>query len=185
MMATLASLQPRDHDPRPPGYTGRPKTPWISAIVSSACLLFGWGLILIMYLYKYIQKRRRRARRGKALRDAEEADAAAAGGNASKKPVTFIIPPDPAVITGLREPGEHAFRAGVPVRSASMGRILRHHKVDATAMEVLHAHRGREHADGKGGGSEGASEGASEYAHTPPLPMAHSEPDLPSSAIAL
>ncbi|TFY53979.1 hypothetical protein EVG20_g9893 [Dentipellis fragilis] len=177
-MATFASLQPRDHDPRPPGYTGRPKMPWISAIVSSACLLFGWGLILIMYLYKYIQKAAARARRGKALRDAEEAEAAANAANGGKKPVTFIIPPDPAVITGMREPGEQAFRTGTPVRSASMGRIFHHHKVDATAMEVLHAHKGRE--NGKGGGSEGASE----YAQAPPLPIAHSEPDLPSSAIA-
>ena len=79
----------------------RAKTPIVSAIVSSAGVLAIWAVALVGFLWKQYKKRiraKRRARRGLPPKVKKP-----------KKPMpTFIVPPDPAVITGQREPGERA-----------------------------------------------------------------------------
>lgn len=79
----------------------RAKTPIVSAIVSSACVIAIWALALVGFLWKQYKKRirtKRRAARGLPPKVKKP-----------KKPLpTFILPPDPAVITGQREPGERA-----------------------------------------------------------------------------
>ncbi|KAI0254021.1 hypothetical protein BJV78DRAFT_102112 [Lactifluus subvellereus] len=79
----------------------RAKTPIVSAIVSSAGVLTIWILVLLGWLWKQYQKRvraKRRAARGLPPKVKKP-----------KRPLpTFILPPDPAVITGQREPGERA-----------------------------------------------------------------------------
>jgi hypothetical protein len=87
----------------------RAKTPIISAIVSSSCVLALWALVFIGWLWKQYKKRvraKRRAARGLPPKVKKP-----------KKPLpTFILPPDPAVITGQREPGERA----IPRKHGSM-----------------------------------------------------------------
>lgn len=85
------------------------KTPVISAIASSAAVIVIWILVLLGWLWKQYKKRVRAKRR------------AAAGlppkvKKPKKPPPTFILPPDPAVITGQREPGERA----IPRKHGSM-----------------------------------------------------------------
>ena len=79
----------------------RAKTPIISAIVSSAAVICIWTLVFIGWLWKQYKKRiraKRRAARGLPPKVKKP-----------KRPLpTFILPPDPAVITGQREPGERA-----------------------------------------------------------------------------
>ena len=79
----------------------RAKTPIISAIVSSAGVIAIWVLVLIGWLWKQYKKRvraKRRAARGLPPKVKKP-----------KRPLpTFILPPDPAVITGQHEPGERA-----------------------------------------------------------------------------
>ncbi|KAH9061298.1 hypothetical protein EDB87DRAFT_412780 [Lactarius vividus] len=79
----------------------RAKTPIVSAIVSSAGVIAIWALALLGFLWKQYKKRiraKRRAARGLPPKVKKP-----------KKPLpTFIVPPDPAVITGQREPGERA-----------------------------------------------------------------------------
>ena len=79
----------------------RAKTPIVSAIVSSAGVIAIWAIALLGFLWKQYKKRiraRRRAARGLPPKVKKP-----------KKPLpTFILPPDPAVITGQREPGERA-----------------------------------------------------------------------------
>ncbi|KAH9083496.1 hypothetical protein EDB83DRAFT_2511817 [Lactarius deliciosus] len=79
----------------------RAKTPIVSAIVSSAGVLIIWAIALLGFLWKQYKKRiraKRRAARGLPPKVKQP-----------KKPLpTFIVPPDPAVITGQREPGERA-----------------------------------------------------------------------------
>ena len=79
----------------------RAKTPIISAIVSSSVVVAIWTLIFLAWLWKQYKKRVRAKRRAaKGLPPKVKK---------SKKPLpTFILPPDPAVITGQREPGERA-----------------------------------------------------------------------------
>jgi len=87
----------------------RAKTPIISAIVSSSCVLALWALVFIGWLWRQYKKRvraKRRAARGLPPKVKKP-----------KKPLpTFILPPDPAVITGQREPGERA----IPRKHGSM-----------------------------------------------------------------
>ncbi|KAH9978579.1 hypothetical protein BGW80DRAFT_683920 [Lactifluus volemus] len=79
----------------------RAKTPIVSAIVSSAAVIFIWAIVFIGWLWKQYKKRiraKRRAARGLPPKVKKP-----------KRPLpTFILPPDPAVITGQREPGERA-----------------------------------------------------------------------------
>ncbi|KAI0266831.1 hypothetical protein BC834DRAFT_115684 [Gloeopeniophorella convolvens] len=88
----------------------RAKTPIVSAIVSSAGVLAIWLLVFAGWLWKQYKKRiraRRRAARGLPPKVKQP-----------KKPLpTFIVPPDPAVITGQREPGERA----IPPKHGSGG----------------------------------------------------------------
>ena len=85
------------------------KTPIISAIASSAAVLIIWTIVLLGWLWKQYKKRvraKRRAARGLPPKVKKP-----------KKPLpTFILPPDPAVITGQREPGERA----IPRKHGSM-----------------------------------------------------------------
>ncbi|KAH9986561.1 hypothetical protein BJV74DRAFT_537666 [Russula compacta] len=79
----------------------RAKTPIISAIVCSAVLVTIWTLIFLAWLWKQYKKRVRAKRRAaKGLPPKVK--------KPKKPPPTFILPPDPAVITGQREPGERA-----------------------------------------------------------------------------
>ncbi|KAI0051845.1 hypothetical protein FA95DRAFT_1554089 [Auriscalpium vulgare] len=87
-------------------------TPIVSAIVTSAGLLVMWTIILVLWLHKRGKKRRRvrRARRDpvkaaalKAKMDAKKAAQEAAH--------TYIVPPDPAILLGQRQPGDGAFLA--------------------------------------------------------------------------
>jgi hypothetical protein len=82
-------------------FSHRAKTPTISAIASSASVLAIWIIVLFGWLWKQYKKRvraKRRAARGLPPKVKKP-----------KKPLpTFILPPDPAVITGQREPGERA-----------------------------------------------------------------------------
>jgi len=79
----------------------RAKPPTLSAIVSSAAVLLIWALVFVGWLWRQYKKRvraKRRAARGLPPKVKKP-----------KKPLpTFILPPDPAVITGQREPGERA-----------------------------------------------------------------------------
>ncbi|KAI9442197.1 hypothetical protein H4582DRAFT_2201215 [Lactarius indigo] len=79
----------------------RAKTPIVSAIVSSAGVIAIWAIALLGFLWKQYKKRiraKRRAARGLPPKVKKP-----------KKPLpTFILPPDPAVITGQHEPGERA-----------------------------------------------------------------------------
>ncbi|KAF8274497.1 hypothetical protein EI94DRAFT_688674 [Lactarius quietus] len=88
----------------------RAKTPIVSAIVSSAGVLAIWAVALLGFLWKQYKKRiraNRRAARGLPPKVKKP-----------KKPMpTFIVPPDPAVITGQREPGERA----IPPKHRSSG----------------------------------------------------------------
>ncbi|KAF8502280.1 hypothetical protein F5888DRAFT_1183583 [Russula emetica] len=77
----------------------RAKTPIISAIVSSSAVIIIWTLIFLTWLWKQYKKRIRAKRRAaKGLPPKID--------KAKKPAPTFILPPDPAVITGQREPGE-------------------------------------------------------------------------------
>jgi hypothetical protein len=88
----------------------RAKTPIVSAIVSSAGVIAIWAVALLGFLWKQYKKRvrvKRRAARGLPPKVKKP-----------KKPMpTFIVPPDPAVITGQREPGERA----IPPKHRSSG----------------------------------------------------------------
>ncbi|KAI9463613.1 hypothetical protein BJY52DRAFT_924602 [Lactarius psammicola] len=88
----------------------RAKTPIVSAIVSSAGVIAIWALALVGFLWKQYKKRIRAKRRAaKGLPPKVKKP---------KKPLpTFILPPDPAVITGQREPGERA----IPPKHRSSG----------------------------------------------------------------
>jgi hypothetical protein len=79
----------------------RAKTPIVSAIVSSAGVLAIWILVFLGWLWKQYKKRIRAKRRAaKGLPPKVKKP---------KRPLpTFILPPDPAVITGQHEPGERA-----------------------------------------------------------------------------
>ena len=69
--------------------------------MSSAAVITIWTIILVGWLWKQYKKRiraKRRAAKGLPPKVKQP-----------KKPLpTFIVPPDPAVITGQREPGERA-----------------------------------------------------------------------------
>jgi|SRR6266404_688365 len=88
----------------------RAKTPIVSAIVSSAGVLVIWAIALAAFLWKQYKKRIRSQRRAaKGLPPKVKKP---------KKPLpTFIVPPDPAVVSGQREPGERA----IPPKHRSSG----------------------------------------------------------------
>jgi hypothetical protein len=96
---TRAPISDRHHFS--PFKSHRAKTPIISAIASSATVIAIWTFIFCAWLWKQYKKRvraKRRAAKGLPPKIKQP-----------KKPLpTFIVPPDPAVITGLREPGERA-----------------------------------------------------------------------------
>jgi len=89
----------RASDSHSPFKSHRAKTPIVSAIVSSSVVIALWTLIFAGWLWKQYKKRiraKRRAAKGLPPKIKEP----------KKPPPTFIVPPDPAVITGLHEPGE-------------------------------------------------------------------------------
>ncbi|KAI0305742.1 hypothetical protein B0F90DRAFT_1815320 [Multifurca ochricompacta] len=100
----------------------RAKTPIVSAIVSSAGVIAIWVLVLAGWLWKQYKKRIRAKRRAaKGLPPKVKKP---------KNPLpTFILPPDPAVITGQREPGEHAIpkKHGSPGQPSAIELNERHH----------------------------------------------------------
>ncbi|ETW80853.1 hypothetical protein HETIRDRAFT_101940 [Heterobasidion irregulare TC 32-1] len=81
------------------------KTPIIAGVTTAGCLLLAWLVLLFLWLRKRC-RRRRRIRAGLApvpTRDDDDED----DERAPVRPKsTYIIPPDPAVLAGLRRPGE-------------------------------------------------------------------------------
>lgn len=78
------------------------KTPIIAGVTTAACLLLAWLILLLLWLRKR-RRRRRRVRAGLAPDPTRDED----DERAPVRPKsTFIIPPDPAVLAGLRRPGE-------------------------------------------------------------------------------
>lgn len=77
----------------------------IAGIVSGSCVGLAWFVIFCMWLLKQHKKKiaRRKDPAKVALRDVEAL-------RDKTGHTTFIIPPDPAVITGQRKPGESAFQ---------------------------------------------------------------------------
>jgi hypothetical protein len=103
----------------------RAKTPIISAIVSSAAVIAIWTLIFVAWLWKQYKKRIRaklRAKKGLPPKIKKP-----------KKPVpTFILPPDPAVITGQHEPGERV----VPRKHNSIDNANNNDKKSPASIEL-------------------------------------------------
>ncbi|KAH9957937.1 hypothetical protein BC827DRAFT_1157052 [Russula dissimulans] len=86
--------------------------PKISAIVSSSAVAIIWILVFLGWLWRQYKKRvraQRRAARGLPPKVKKP----------KKPPQTFILPPDPAVITGQREPGERAIPRKQAQRSST------------------------------------------------------------------
>ncbi|THH13389.1 hypothetical protein EW146_g6817 [Bondarzewia mesenterica] len=69
------------------------KTPIVSAIITSSCLVLGWSILFILWVIKRYRKRQR-VRTGLAPQEHEKGDIP-----------KYLIPPDPAVLSGLK-PGE-------------------------------------------------------------------------------
>ncbi|KAN0111344.1 hypothetical protein V8E52_008619 [Russula decolorans] len=97
----------------------RARTPIISAIISSAAVVAIWTAIFVGWLWKQYKKRiraKRRAAKGLPPKIKKP----------KKPPPTFILPPDPAVITGQREPGERV----IPQKHNSIDRPRKHNSID-------------------------------------------------------
>ena len=92
------------------------KTPIIAGSICAILLVIGWSVALISYL---VRRRKKRTRAKKV-----------AAGMKPPKPVPqppekYIIPPDPAVVLGQRQPGEHVVVES-KYRRSKHGRHVRH-----------------------------------------------------------
>jgi hypothetical protein len=92
------------------------KTPIIAGSICAVLLVIGWSVALISYLVR----RRKKKTRAKKV----------AAGMKPPKPVPqppekYIIPPDPAVVLGQRQPGEHVVVES-KYRRSKHGRHVRH-----------------------------------------------------------
>src|ERR1700676_1228462 len=92
------------------------KTPIIAGSICAVLLVIGWSVALISYL---VRRRKKRTRAKKV-----------AAGMKPPKPVPqppekYIIPPDPAVVLGQRQPGEHVVVES-KYRRSKHGRHVRH-----------------------------------------------------------
>jgi len=68
---------------------GTAKTPVIAGTISGVCIAIAWTIALIWF---WLRRKKRRARTGNLLDDGPDA---------------YIIPPDPAVLNGVAQPGEY------------------------------------------------------------------------------
>jgi hypothetical protein len=86
------------------------KTPMVAGIISGGAVALAWAIAFAMFLYKRHKGRKRARREGlKSHRDLEVKDL-------PHPEVKYIIPPDPAIIGGMRAPGDRAATAAtVPV----------------------------------------------------------------------
>ena len=76
----------------------RALTPIIAGSISGGCVVIAWIIALATYLFKRYRKKKRYKKFGRPDLVDE-----------NPKAEVFIVPPDPAVIQGQRQPGEHVF----------------------------------------------------------------------------
>jgi len=125
------------------------KTPIIAGSICAILLTLGWSVALISYLVRQRKKKTRAKKVAAGVKPPKPTP---------QPPEKYIIPPDPAVVLGQRQPGEH-----VIVESKNKhGRHVRHSK---TMQETEKFH------DEKGEGSGGPY---GKLAHTNSEPLSTS-----------
>lgn len=109
----------------------------ISGIVTGAVIAFAWAVAFLMYLRRRIHQTHKAHKAG--YRSRREVL------RPPKKPTKFIIPPDPAVVHGGREPGEIVY----PVEQAGGHGTLKKVKTEPLASE-------KENVNGNAEGQNGS-----------------------------
>ncbi|EIN11913.1 hypothetical protein PUNSTDRAFT_50736 [Punctularia strigosozonata HHB-11173 SS5] len=110
------------------------KTPMIAGIISGGAVALGWAVAFVLFLYKR-QKRRKRARREglKSHRDLEVK-------GLPHPEMKYIIPPDPAIVGGMRAPGDSAAGTGNTSCTSSAPSVFTGGETDkgkAPAMSII------------------------------------------------
>jgi len=122
------------------------KTPIIAGSVCAILLTIGWSIALISYVIRWRKKKTRAKKVAAGVKPPKPAP---------QPPEKYIIPPDPAVVLGQRQPGEH-------VVVESKNRHGRHVKHSRTMPET-------EKSDDEKGEGSGGPYGKLAHTNSEPL----------------